>query len=139
MVRQGSFYIYIVHIYIRALLPYDCRSCNGCHHQYVFTNIVFIIFFIFYRGKYKHIVLIIKANLSFFLMRTFFLKFCCLWRILLFTIKKKGTDYETETSDYYRCDYCHCFIIVLAFYSRRLECLAQCKLIFQYYHARLFG
>lgn len=44
--------------------------------------------------------------------------------------KKKGTDYETETSDYYRCDYCHCFIIVLAFYSRRLECLAQCKLIF---------
>lgn len=30
-------------------------------------------------------------------------------------------------------------IIVLAFYSRRLECLAQCKLIFQYYHARLFG
>lgn len=37
------------------------------------------------------------------------------------------------------CDYCHCFIIVLAFYSRRLECLAQCKLIFQYYHARLFG
>ena len=47
--------------------------------------------------------------------------------------------YETETSDYYRCDYCHCFIIVLAFYSRRLECLAQCKLIFQYYHARLFG
>ena len=62
--RQGSFYIYIVHIYIRALLPYDCRSCNGCHHQYVFTNIVFIIFFIFDRGKYKHIVLIIKANLS---------------------------------------------------------------------------
>ena len=30
-------------------------------------------------------------------------------------------------------------IVVLAFYSRRLECLAQCKLIFQYYHARLFG
>ena len=30
-------------------------------------------------------------------------------------------------------------IVLLAFYSRRLECLAQCKLIFQYYHARLFG
>ena len=74
MVRQGSFYIYIVHIYIRALLPYDCRSCNGCHHQYVFTNIVFIIFFIFDRGKYKHIVLIIKANLSFFSYENFFLK-----------------------------------------------------------------
>ena len=74
MVRQGSFYIYIVHIYIRALLPYDCRSCKGCHHQYVFTNIVFIIFFIFDRGKYKHIVLIIKANLSFFSYENFFLK-----------------------------------------------------------------
>ena len=124
MVRQGSFYIYIVHIYIRALLPYDCRSCNGCHHQYVFTNIVFIIFFIFDRGKYKHIVLIIKANLSFFSYENFFLK------VLLFM---------ADTIIYYKKDYCHCFIIVLAFYSRRLECLAQCKLIFQYYHARLFG
>ena len=139
MVRQGSFYIYIVHIYIRALLPYDCRSCNGCHHQYVFTNIVFIIFFIFDRGKYKHIVLIIKANLSFFSYENFFLKVLLFMADTIITIKKKGTDYETETSDYYRCDYCHCFIIVLAFYSRRLECLAQCKLIFQYYHARLFG
>ena len=132
MVRQGSFYIYIVHIYIRALLPYDCRSCNGCHHQYVFTNI-------FDRGKYKHIVLIIKANLSFFSYENFFLKVLLFMADTIITIKKKGTDYETETSDYYRCDYCHCFIIVLAFYSRRLECLAQCKLIFQYYHARLFG
>ena len=49
---------------------------------------------------------------------------------IIYYKKRKGTDYETETSDYYRCDYCHCFIIVLAFYSRRLECLAQCKLIF---------
>ena len=31
--------------------PYDCRSCNGCHHQYVFTNIVFIDFFCFIGGK----------------------------------------------------------------------------------------
>ncbi len=23
---------------------YDCRSCNGRHHQYVFTNIVLIVF-----------------------------------------------------------------------------------------------
>ena len=29
---------------MRALLPYDCRSCNGRHHQYVFTNIVLIVF-----------------------------------------------------------------------------------------------
>lgn len=27
---------------MRALLPYDCRSCNGRHHQYVFTCIVII-------------------------------------------------------------------------------------------------
>ena len=75
LVRQGSFYIYhILHIYIRALLPYDCRSCNGCHHQYVFTNIVFIVFFYFNRGKYKHIVLIAKTNLTFFSYKNIFLK-----------------------------------------------------------------
>ena len=28
---------------MRALLPYDCQSCNGRHHQYVFTNIVLIV------------------------------------------------------------------------------------------------
>lgn len=92
------------------------------------------------RGCKKKNISFWKINASFQKVETFrFADYSCLWRILLFTIKKKGTDYETETSDYYRCDYCHCFIIVLAFYSRRLECLAQCKLIFQYYHARLFG
>ena len=59
-------FYYILHIYIRALLPYDCRSCNGCHHQYVFTNIVFIDFFCFIGGKYKHFVLTAKINMTFF-------------------------------------------------------------------------
>lgn len=63
--RALSELFYILHIHIRALLPYDCRSCNR-RHQYVFTNIVLIVFFVFNGGKYNHIVLIAKANLAFF-------------------------------------------------------------------------
>ena len=53
LVRQGSFcFLLYMYIYTRALLPYDCLSCNGCHHQYVFVNIVFIVsFFILYGAK----------------------------------------------------------------------------------------
>ena len=56
----------ILHIYIRALLPYDCRSCNGCHHQYVFTNIVFIDFFCFIGGKDSANRMYNKMNLFIF-------------------------------------------------------------------------
>ena len=59
-------FYYILHIYIRALLPYDCRSCNGCHHQYVFTNIVFIDFFCFIRGKDSANRMYNKMNLFIF-------------------------------------------------------------------------
>ena len=59
-------FYYILHIYIRALLPYDCRSCNGCHHQYVFTNIVFIDFFCFIGGKDSANRMYNKMNLFIF-------------------------------------------------------------------------
>src|SRR5699024_5281630 len=53
-------FYYILHIYIRALLPYDCRSCIGSHHQYVFTNIVFIDFFVLSEAKTVQSECIIK-------------------------------------------------------------------------------
>ena len=52
--------------------------------------------------------------------------------------KKERMNYEAKTFDCRRRDYCHCLIAILAFYSRRLERLAQCELIFRYYHAGLF-
>ena len=35
-----------LYIYIRAFVPYDLMSCTERHHQYVFTIIVFIFFFV---------------------------------------------------------------------------------------------
>ena len=62
-------------------LSYDKIEITWRKKLWVFTKKLFstlslavIIFFIFDRGKYKHIVLIIKANLSFFSYENFFLK-----------------------------------------------------------------
>ena len=101
--RQGSFkFVISLMRYIHtSTAPYDCRSCNGCHHQYVFTNIVFIVFFYFNRGKYKHIVLIAKTNLTFFSYKNIFLKilFFIADNSYYLLIKKKGTNYEAKTFD----------------------------------------
>ena len=37
---------------------------------------------------------------------------------------------EAKTFGCRRCNYCYCIIAILAFYCRRLERMAQCKLIF---------
>ena len=54
--RALSLPVFICDTYIRALLPYDCWSCNGRHHQYVLSR-CFIPFDCFFNGgKYKQFV-----------------------------------------------------------------------------------